>query len=157
MFRIFQNCLKALDENGRLVVVFANKQPSAWETLVSAFIRAGFVVDGFWPIQTEMQNKVAGGACLSSSIWLVCKKRSATRLDLLARDTRTAPTEVRATTAEAPRPRKRKAAGRKGTGRKGAGRWKGAPPPGAMPGSSPGTAAAPATSASRRRRAAPRR
>ena len=50
MFRVFQNCLKALNENGRLVVVFANKQPSAWETLVSALIRAGFVVDGSWPI-----------------------------------------------------------------------------------------------------------
>ena len=78
MFRVFQNCLKALNENGRLVVVFANKQPSAWETLVSALIRAGFVVDGSWPIRTEMQNKVAGGARLSSSIWLVCKKRPAT-------------------------------------------------------------------------------
>ena len=78
MFRVFQNCLKALHENGRLVVVFANKQPTAWETLVSALIRAGFVVDGSWPIQTEMQNKVAGGARLSSSIWLVCKKRPAT-------------------------------------------------------------------------------
>ena len=78
MFRVFQNCLKALNENGRLVVVFANKQPSAWETLVSALIRAGFVVDGSWPIQTEMQHKVAGGARLSSSIWLVCKKRPVT-------------------------------------------------------------------------------
>ena len=38
---------------GRLVVVFAHKHPDAWETLVSAIIRAGFVVDGSWPIQTE--------------------------------------------------------------------------------------------------------
>ena len=34
-----------------------HKQPDAWETLVSAIIRAGFVVDGSWPIQTE---RVAG-------------------------------------------------------------------------------------------------
>ena len=61
-----------------MVVVFANKQPAAWGTLVSALIRAGFVVAASWPIQTEMQNKVAGGARLSSSIWLVCKKRPAT-------------------------------------------------------------------------------
>ena len=59
------------------MVVFANKQPAAWETLVSALIRAGFVVDASWPIQTEMQNKVAGGARLASSIWLVCRKRPA--------------------------------------------------------------------------------
>ena len=79
MFRTFRLCLRALRDDGRLVVAFANKQPEAWETLVSALIRAGFVVDGSWPIQTEMQTKVAGGARLSSSIWLVCKKRQPAR------------------------------------------------------------------------------
>ena len=77
MFRVFRNCQSALRDDGRLVLVFANKQPEAWETLVSALIRAGFVVDASWPIQTEMQNKVAGGARLSASIWLVCRKRPA--------------------------------------------------------------------------------
>lgn len=75
MFRAFQQSYKALSSQGRLVIVFANKQPEAWETLVSALIRASFVVVSSWPIETEMQNKVAGGARLSSSIWLVCKKR----------------------------------------------------------------------------------
>ena len=79
MFRTFRICLEALQDEGHLIVAFANKQPQAWETLVSALIRAGFVVDGSWPIQTEMQNKVAGGARLSSSIWLVCKKRPPAR------------------------------------------------------------------------------
>ena len=78
MFRVFRNCRDLLGEDGRLVVVFANKQPAAWETLVSALIRAGFVVNGSWPIRTEMQNKVAGGARLASSIWLVCRKRTLT-------------------------------------------------------------------------------
>ena len=78
MARAFGACLDALREDGRLVVVFANKSPDAWETLVSALIRAGFAVTGSWPIQTEMQNKVAGGARLSSSIWLVCRKRPQT-------------------------------------------------------------------------------
>ena len=71
----FRRCREALVDEGRLVVVFANKQPDAWETLVSALIRAGFVVRASWPIQTEMVNKVAGGARLSSSIWLVCRRR----------------------------------------------------------------------------------
>ena len=79
MSRVFRHCLAALRDDGRCVVVFANKQPDAWETLVSALIRSGFVVDESWPIQTEMVNKVAGGARLSSSIWIVCKKRSGTR------------------------------------------------------------------------------
>ena len=77
MLRALRHCHDALRDDGRLVVVFANKQPSAWETLVSALIRAGFVVVGSWPIQTERASKVAGGARLSSSIWLVCRKRPA--------------------------------------------------------------------------------
>ena len=77
MFRAFQECHAALQPNGRLVVVFANKQPEAWETLVAALIRSGFVVNGSWPIQTEMSNRTRshGSAALASSVWLVCKKR----------------------------------------------------------------------------------
>ena len=77
MYRAFQACHNALQPDGRLVVVFANKQPDAWETLVGALIRAGFVVDGSWPIQTEMgnRNRAIGSAALASSVWLVCKKR----------------------------------------------------------------------------------
>ncbi|MEW5867008.1 MAG: DUF1156 domain-containing protein, partial [Bacillota bacterium] len=77
MFRAFQACHKALKPQGRLVIVFAHKQPDAWETLVSAIIRAGFVVNASWPIQTEMGNRTRAlsSAALSSSVWLVCKKR----------------------------------------------------------------------------------
>ena len=79
MARAFQACHDALNLEGRLVVVFANKSPDAWETLAAALIRAGFVVDGSWPIQTERQNKLAGGARLASSVWLVCRKRPPAR------------------------------------------------------------------------------
>ena len=81
MARAFQACHKALQQEGRLVVVFANKSPDAWETLAAALIRAGFVVDGSWPIQTEMGNRTRAmaSAALSSSVWLVCKKRSPAR------------------------------------------------------------------------------
>jgi len=81
MGRAFQACHAALRPDGRLVVVFANKQPDAWEALAGALIRAGFVVDGSWPIQTEMGNRTRslGSAALASSVWLVCKKRPPTR------------------------------------------------------------------------------
>ena len=77
MARAFTSFNGSLRSDGRLVVAFANKQPDAWETLVSAVIRAGFVVVGSWPIRTEMQNRQRSlsSAALSSSIWLVCKKR----------------------------------------------------------------------------------
>ena len=80
MAAVFSRCCDALKPDGRLVIVFANKHPDAWETLVSAIIRAGFVVDGSWPIQTEMGNRTVAhaAAALASSVWLVCKKRSAT-------------------------------------------------------------------------------
>ena len=81
MARSFRSCHAALRPDGRLVVVFANKHPDAWETLVAALIRAGFVVDGSWPIQTEMANRPRAriSAALSSSVWIVCKKRSVSR------------------------------------------------------------------------------
>jgi len=77
MYRVFLGCYKRLKNDGRLVIVFAHKQPDAWETLVSAIIRAGFTVDGSWPIQTEMTNRTRSqsSAALASSVWLVCKKR----------------------------------------------------------------------------------
>lgn len=77
MFRAFQACREALDGAGRLVIVFAHKDPDAWETLVSAIVRAGFVVDASWPIQTERAARARSlsSAALSSSVWLVCRKR----------------------------------------------------------------------------------
>lgn len=80
MARVFQTCHNVLKPEGRAVVVFANKQPDAWETLVSAIIRAGFAVDGSWPIQTEREarTRALSSAALASSVWLVCKKRPET-------------------------------------------------------------------------------
>ncbi|HXG27942.1 MAG TPA: DUF1156 domain-containing protein, partial [Nevskiales bacterium] len=77
MARAFAACHAALKPNGRLVIVFAHKHPDAWETLVGAIIKAGFVVDGSWPIQTEREARTRSlsSAALSSSVWLVCKKR----------------------------------------------------------------------------------
>ena len=81
MARAFQACHRVLRPEGRLVVVFASKSPSAWETLVAALIRAGFVVDGSWPIQTERQTRLrsVASAALASSVWLVCRKRPPAR------------------------------------------------------------------------------
>jgi adenine-specific DNA methylase len=79
MYRTFLACNTALEADGRFVVVFAHKHSDAWETLASAIIRAGFVVDASWPIQTEMSNRARAltSSALASSVWLVCKKRPA--------------------------------------------------------------------------------
>lgn len=77
MARAFAACHASLRPEGRLVIVFAHKHPDAWETLVGAIIKAGFVVDGSWPIQTERaaRTRSLSSAALSSSVWLVCRKR----------------------------------------------------------------------------------
>ena len=80
MAAVFKRCHAVLKPDGILVIVFANKNPDAWETLVGAIIRAGFVVEGSLPIQTERggRNRSINSAALSSSVWLVCRKRAVT-------------------------------------------------------------------------------
>jgi adenine-specific DNA methylase len=80
MARAFQSGAEQLNDRGRLVIVFANRSVDAWETLVAALIRGGAEVTASWPIQTEMPNRTRGlsSAALSSSAWIVCRKRAAT-------------------------------------------------------------------------------
>ena len=77
MTATFQSVHSSLTENGRIVVVFAHKDPKAWETLTTAMIQAGLVVTASWPIDTEMGNRIRGmnAAALATSLWLVCRKR----------------------------------------------------------------------------------
>ena len=79
MYLAFCKIRAALSDEGRFVIVFAHKDPLAWESLVGAILRAGFIVDASWPIQTEMTNRgrALSTASLASSIWLICKKRPA--------------------------------------------------------------------------------
>jgi putative DNA methylase len=80
MASAFKSKLQSLSDTGRLVIVFANKEVAAWETLIAAVIRSGAVVTASWPIQTEMPNRARGmsSAALSSSVWIVCRKRPKT-------------------------------------------------------------------------------
>lgn len=79
MEKSFRRAYAALNNDGRFVIVFAHRDPDAWETLTSAMIRAGFTVASSWPIDTEMGNRTraVSSAALASSIWLVCRKRPA--------------------------------------------------------------------------------
>jgi putative DNA methylase len=76
----FKACFDSLKPDGLLVIVFANKETDAWETLIRGIIRAGGEVTASWPIRTEMPNRTRGmgSAALSSSVWIVCRKRAAT-------------------------------------------------------------------------------
>ncbi|MGA9348042.1 MAG: DUF1156 domain-containing protein [Anaerolineae bacterium] len=77
MAAAFRRIWEALSPKGRMVVVFAHKDPEAWETLVTAMIRVGFAVTASWPVDTERSGRprAHSSAALASSIWLVCRKR----------------------------------------------------------------------------------
>ncbi len=79
MAQSFKSSLASLPANGRMVVVFANKDVDAWETLIAALIKGRGVVTASWPIQTEMPNRTrnVASAALSTSVWIVCRKRAA--------------------------------------------------------------------------------
>ena len=76
MTETFQVAHNSLRDDGRMVIVFAHKDPAAWETLTTAMIDAGLVVTASWPIDTEMQGGLRSQvASLATSLWLVCRKR----------------------------------------------------------------------------------
>ncbi|WP_289048773.1 DUF1156 domain-containing protein [uncultured Psychrobacter sp.] len=50
---------------------------TGWETFLEAVIRAGFSIDGTWPIRSEQSSRIIGigSNALASSVVLVCNKR----------------------------------------------------------------------------------
>ena len=79
MTESFQSAYQTLSDHGRMVVVFAHKEPDAWETLVKSMIESGLVVTTSWPIDTEQEGRMRaqGSAALATSLWMVCRKRPA--------------------------------------------------------------------------------
>ena len=78
MAESFRAASDSLCKDGRIVIVFAHKEPDAWETLVKAMIGSGLVVTTSWPIDTEKGERMSaqGTAALATSLWMVCRKRS---------------------------------------------------------------------------------
>ena len=78
MTKAFEKAHSTIADEALLVIVFAHKEPEAWEALLEAIIGAGFTVTASWPVDTEKGNRTAaqGRAALATSLWLVCRKRS---------------------------------------------------------------------------------
>ena len=78
MGKSFRAAHDSLTDDGRMVIVFAHKDPEAWETLVKAIIESDLVVTTSWPIDTEQgaRMRAQGSAALATSLWMVCRKRS---------------------------------------------------------------------------------
>jgi len=87
MKQAFAEMHRVLKPEGRATIVFAHKSTEAWETLISALINAGFVVEASWPIHTERPGRLRAhkSAALASSTFLVCRKRTSANTAYLNR------------------------------------------------------------------------
>ncbi len=73
----FSEARRVLRPDGIGAIVFASKTTASWEAILQAVLDAGWTISASWPIDTEMENKVAaiGQARLMSSVHLVCRPR----------------------------------------------------------------------------------
>ena len=89
MTKAIQNISKKSHPGFPVSIYYAFKQSetkegstsnSGWETFLEAVIRAGFTIDGTWPMRTEMAARMIGTGrnALASSVVLVCQKRQIT-------------------------------------------------------------------------------
>lgn len=76
----FAECRRVVKPDGLGCVVFASKTTSSWEAILKAIIESGWVITGSWPIDTEMETRVAaqGQARLASSVHIVIRPREQT-------------------------------------------------------------------------------
>ena len=75
--KAFGEARRVLRPDGIGTIVFASKTTASWEAILKAVVDAGWIITGSWPIDTEMEARIAaaGQARLASSIHLVCRPR----------------------------------------------------------------------------------
>lgn len=75
--KAFADGRRILAPDGIGTIVFASKTTASWEAILQAVVDAGWIITGSWPIDTEMEARVAaqGQARLASSIHLACRPR----------------------------------------------------------------------------------
>lgn len=88
MFEVCQNIYQYTMQEFPVTIYYAFKQNSSdvdgvvstgWETMLTAIIKAGFLINGTWPLHTERETGLKAHInALASSIVLVCRKRDAT-------------------------------------------------------------------------------
>ncbi|MDR0548351.1 MAG: DUF1156 domain-containing protein [Deltaproteobacteria bacterium] len=101
MLKALKNLFHSLDDRYPLTIYYAFKQSESlkgegssalvatgWEAMLTAIIEAGFVIVGSWPFLTEKNNRPLslGVNAMSSSVVLVCRKRSSQATGTTRRD-----------------------------------------------------------------------
>jgi len=77
MTHALESARAAVQGDGIGVVVYAEGTTAGWEAILGAIIDSKWTVTSSWPIDTEMETRVAaqGQARLASSVHLVCRPR----------------------------------------------------------------------------------
>ncbi len=78
--KAFLEMRKVLREDGALTLVFGHSDPDAWKLLLSALMKAGFVVTGSWPAKTEAKGG-ANAATIVTTITIACRTAPQRRPD----------------------------------------------------------------------------
>jgi putative DNA methylase len=75
--KAFAEGRRVLRPEGIGAIVFASKTTASWEAILKAVVDAGWIITGSWPIDTEMEARIAaaGQARLASSVHLVGRPR----------------------------------------------------------------------------------
>ena len=89
MGAIFRECHRVLADGGVLTVMFTHKRAEAWDALGTALLEADFTIESSWPVRTESEQSLhqARSNSVTSTIFLVCRKRAAERGDGTSRET----------------------------------------------------------------------
>ena len=68
----------------------AGTASTGWETFLAAVIKAGFALDGTWPMRTELANRMRGmeSNALATSVVLVCQRRLDSAITITRNDFR---------------------------------------------------------------------
>jgi hypothetical protein len=77
MWEFFEEIHGILKDDGVLVVWFTHSDPRAWEAIISSLYAARFILNGAWPIWTEMQARRVAllTSAFFTSLALVLRKR----------------------------------------------------------------------------------
>ncbi|MDZ8238648.1 MAG: DUF1156 domain-containing protein [Nostoc sp. ChiQUE01a] len=95
MHQAFCEASRVLKPGGMMVVVYAHKTTAGWSTLIDSLRRAKFTITESWPLDTEQQGGLRGlRASLASSIFLVSRKRTDSKIGDYAMDVRPLLSEI---------------------------------------------------------------
>lgn len=76
LMKSFKEIYRVVKPDGIVIIVYAHKSTSGWETLINSLNESGFVVTAAWPLNTEMKDRLGAHetASLASSIYMVARK-----------------------------------------------------------------------------------